>query len=135
MENEEILIKIKTMNSTTFPINIIKSSKISELKSKIFQKVRIQSTNQRLIYQGKVLENTKKISDYKIGEGDVIHLVETNNQNYQQPPNNNINTINNNNNNNNNNISSRIMESFFPNLSDLIRRNSNNRSKENGPTS
>ena len=133
MENEEILIKIKTMNSTTFPINIIKSSKISELKSKIFQKVRIQSTNQRLIYQGKVLENTKKISDYKIGEGDVIHLVETNNQNYQQPPNNNINTINNNNNNNNNNISSRIMESFFPNLSDLIRRNSNNRSNSTNP--
>ena len=131
MENEEILIKIKTMNSTTFPINIIKSSKISELKSKIFQKVRIQSTNQRLIYQGKVLENTKKIEDYKINEGDVIHLVETNNQNYQQPPNNNINTINNNN--NNNNISSRIMESFFPNLSDLIRRNSNNRSNSTNP--
>ena len=130
MENEEILIKIKTMNSTTFPINITKSSKISELKSKIFQKVRIQSTNQRLIYQGKVLENTKKIEDYKINEGDVIHLVETNNQNYQQPPNNNINTISNN---NNNNTSSRIMDSFFPIFSDLIRRNSNNRSNSTNP--
>ena len=118
MESEEILIKIKTMNSTTFPINITKSSKISELKSKIFQKVRIQSTNQRLIYQGKVLDNSRKLEDYKIGDGDVIHLVETNNQNYQQPPNNNISTIN-----NNNNISSRIMESFFPNFSNLLRRN------------
>ena len=120
MESEEILIKIKTMNSTTFPINITKSSKISELKSKIFQKVRIQSTNQRLIYQGKVLDNSRKLEDYKIGDGDVIHLVETNNQNYQQPPNNNISTIN-----NNNNISSRIMESFFPNFTNLLRRNSN----------
>jgi len=124
MESEEILIKIKTMNSTTFPINIIKSSKISELKSKIFHKVRIHTTNQRLIYQGKVLDNSKKLEDYKIGDGDVIHLIETNNQNYQQPPNNNnnnINTINN----NNNNISSRIMESFFPNFTNLLRRSNN----------
>ena len=34
----EITIKVKTLNTTTFPININKRSKISDLKTEIFKK-------------------------------------------------------------------------------------------------
>ena len=84
--SNEILIKIKTLNSTTIPLKIYTNETIGSLKNKIFQKIRVSVINQRLIFQGKVLQNDKQISDYKIEESDVIHLVETDNRNYQPPP-------------------------------------------------
>ena len=84
--SNEILIKIKTLNSTTIPLKIYTNETIGGLKNKIFQKIRVSVINQRLIFQGKVLQNDKQISDYKIEESAVIHLVETDNRNYQPPP-------------------------------------------------
>ena len=84
--SNEILIKIKTLNSTTIPLKIYTNETIGGLKNKIFQKIRVSVINQRLIFQGKMLQNDKQISDYKIEESDVIHLVETDNRNYQPPP-------------------------------------------------
>ena len=126
MDSNEITIKIKTLNTTTFPINIYKKAKISELKSEIFKKVRIHSNNQKLIFQGKVLDNNKYISDYKIEPYDVIHLVETDSRNYQEPP---SNTNNNENSNNALNDYERMINSIFPPLDTLFsnyRANHNN---------
>ena len=134
--DKEIVVKIKTLNSTTFPINIHKKSLISELKRVIFQKVRIHSNNQKLIYQGKVLENDKTISDYKIEEYDVIHLVETDSRNYRSPPSSNINT----NSNNNNDTTGlgeyeRLINSIFPSFDDILNSlrspNTNNNNNNN----
>ena len=127
MNSNEITIKIKTLNTTTFPINIYKKAKISELKSEIFKKVRIHSNNQKLIFQGKVLDNNKYISDYKIENYDVIHLVETDSRNYQEPP------SNNNNNENPLNEYERMINSIFPPLDTLFRnyRNNNNNNNQN----
>ena len=127
MNSNEITIKIKTLNTTTFPINIYKKAKISELKSEIFKKVRIHSNNQKLIFQGKVLDNNKYISDYKIENYDVIHLVETDSRNYQEPP------SNNNNNENPLNEYERMINSIFPPLDTLFRnyRNNNNNNQNN----
>ena len=134
MNENEITIKIKTMNTTTFPINIYKKAKISELKSEIFKKVRIHSNNQKLIFQGKVLDNNKFISDYKIEQYDVIHLVETDSRGYQDPPSNN-------NNNTNSNIDTtlneyeRMINSIFPPLNSIFNNfrtnNSNNNNNNN----
>ena len=117
MNSNEITIKIKTLNTTTFHINIYKKAKISELKSEIFKKVRIHSNNQKLIFQGKVLDNNKFISDYKIEQYDVIHLVETDSRNYQEPPSNS-----NNENNSNNTMSEyeRMINAIFPPLPTLF---------------
>ena len=129
--NNEIVIKVKTLNSTTFPINIKKKAKISELKSTIFQKVRIHSNNQKLIFQGKVLENEKSLTDYKIEEYDVIHLIETDSQQYQAPPSSNSNT----NGNTNSNLGEyeRLINSIFPSFDDILGslRSSNNNSNNN----
>ena len=84
--SKEIQIKVKTLNSTTLPFKIYTHETVGGLKNKIFQKIRISTLNQRLIYQGKVLKNEKTISDYKLDDNDVIHLVETDNRNYQAPP-------------------------------------------------
>ena len=126
----EITIKVKTLNTTTFPINIDKRAKISELKSAIFQKVRIHSNNQKLIFQGKVLENTKSLTDYKIEQYDVIHLVETDGREYQEPPSNS-----NQNSNSNSNLGEyeRLINSIFPSFDDILGnlRNNNNNNNNN----
>ena len=130
MTSNEITIKIKTLNTTTFPITIYKKAKISELKSEIFKKVRIHKNNQKLIFQGRVLDNDKYITDYKIDQYDVIHLVETDSREYQAPPSNN--------NNSNRNTTfdeyERMINSIFPPLDSILNlnfRSNNNQNNQN----
>ena len=130
MRNDDsITVKIKTLNSTTYPIEVFKDNTIQEFKVAIFHKIRIHSMNQRLIYQGKVLKDITTLRENKIEDGDVIHLVETDNRNYQNPPNQNEN---NRNNNNNNNEYNRLMSSLFPNFGEFLEnRNNNNNNNSN----
>ena len=128
MNSENITVKIKTLNSTTFPVQVFKDNTIQEFKVAIFHKVRIHSMNQRLIYQGKVLKDTTTLRENKIEDGDVIHLVETDNRNYQNPPNENENSRNNNNNNNEYN---RLMSSLFPNFNEFLENRNNNNNNNN----
>jgi len=130
----EITIKVKTLNTTTFPININKRSKISDLKTEIFKKVRIHQNNQKLIFQGKVLENDKSLTDYKIEEYDVIHLVETDSRQYQQPTSSNQNSNQNSNSNSNLGEYERLINSIFPSFDDILsslRTNNNNTNNNN----
>ena len=93
------MIKIKTLDNQ-ISINIRKNSTLLELKEKINQILNAPINNQRLIYQGKILQNNaEKIKHYKIGNESVIHLVmrkitlsDDGNQNINT--NNNINNIN-----------------------------------------
>ena len=74
-KEEEILIKIKTLDNLIC-INIRKNSTLIELKEKINQLLNAPLANQRLIYQGKILQNNaEKLKHYKIGNESVIHLV------------------------------------------------------------
>ena len=127
MNSENITVKIKTLNSTTFPVQVFKDNTIQEFKVAIFHKVRIHSMNQRLIYQGKVLKDNSTIRENKIEDGDVVHLVETDNRNYQNPPN-----PNERNRNNNENEYNRLMSSLFPNFTEFLgERNNNNNNNNN----
>ena len=74
-KEEEILVKVKTLDNQ-ININIRKNATLSELKEKISRILNIPQTDQRLIYQGKILQNnTEKIKHYKIANESVIHLV------------------------------------------------------------
>ena len=74
-KEEEILVKIKTLDNQV-NINIRKNATLSELKEKINRILNIPLADQRLIYQGKILQNnTEKIKHYKIANESVIHLV------------------------------------------------------------
>ena len=99
-KEEEILIKIKTLDNQ---INIIirKNATLTELKEKINQLLNVPLANQRLLYQGKILQNnSEKIKHYKIANESVVHLVVrkvtlSDDTNQNNNINNNINNINN----------------------------------------
>jgi len=94
--NNYIRIKVKTIDSNIHDILFDDNNPtIQELKIKIEFKLRIPPKKQRLIYQGRVLQDHLSISDYKIENDYVIHLVEQ--QEFSQ---NNANEVSNNNNQN-----------------------------------
>ena len=98
-KEEEIIVKINTLDNQ-INVNIRKNATLSELKEKISRILNIPQTNQRLIYQGKILQNnTEKIKHYKISNESVIHLVTrkltSSDDTNQNNNNNNINLIHN----------------------------------------
>ena len=48
---------------------------VSDLKSAIFTRTEVPCSRQRLIYQGKLLNNQEPLSTYGVGEGHVLQLV------------------------------------------------------------
>ncbi len=70
-------IKIKTIDSNIHDIVFdVNNPSVKELKKKIEFKLKIPISKQRLIYQGRVLQENLNILDYKIENDYVIHLVE-----------------------------------------------------------
>ena len=125
MENENegekgnLLIKIQTIDNS-FPVSIPSESTVGELKIKISMLYKIPIQSQRLIYQGKLIEDAQKLVDLKIGNGCVVHLVAR----VLEESNTNENTQNNNSGNNNNNTVQNIQtifdEQFEEELSPVI---------------
>ena len=118
-EKKEMTIKIQTMDSS-FPITLPKTSTVQQLKDIISSKYTIPQINQRLIFQGKLMQNEKALSFYKITDECVIHLVaksleEVNSNNTNDANNqNNLNNQQVNNLNLNNNNNSLQYEEMFP---------------------
>ena len=118
-EKKEMTIKIQTMDSS-FPITLPKTSTVQQLKDIISSKYTIPQINQRLIFQGKLMQNEKALSFYKITDECVIHLVaksleEVNSNNSNDANNqNNLNNQQVNNLNLNNNNNSLQYEEMFP---------------------
>ncbi|XP_054425068.1 large proline-rich protein BAG6 isoform X14 [Pteronotus mesoamericanus] len=72
-ENLEVLVK--TLDSQTRTFIVGAQMNVKEFKEHIAASVSIPSEKQRLIYQGRVLQDDKKLQEYNVG-GKVIHLVE-----------------------------------------------------------
>jgi hypothetical protein len=81
---EDITLKIRMMTNEVFIIKINKLKTILEIKQEIRRIKNIPITNQKLIFQGKVLKDSDKITIYKLEDNDVINLIVS-------QPNNNIN--------------------------------------------
>ena len=117
-KDEEITIKIQTLDNQII-INIKKNSTLLELKEKINDIINEPPNNQRLIYQGKILQNNSdKLKHYKIQNDSVLHLV-VRKGTISEDNNNNVNNTNNNQNEENN--------SDFSGGLGFIRLNRNNR--------
>jgi hypothetical protein len=56
-------------------LDVTDNDKISDLKKKIESKQNIPWDQQRLIFSGKELEDTRSVGDYNISKENTLHLV------------------------------------------------------------
>lgn len=68
-------ICVKSINGKTRTIEVTAGETVAQVKQKIAEKEGINVEEQRLIYAGKNLEDTKTIGDYNIQADSTLHLV------------------------------------------------------------
>ncbi len=68
-------IFIKTLQGKTLTLDVSDADTIQSVKNKIFEKEGIPQDQQRLVFNGKQLEDDKTIADYNIQADSNIHLV------------------------------------------------------------
>ncbi|XP_056366318.1 large proline-rich protein BAG6 [Oenanthe melanoleuca] len=72
---ELLQVLVKTLDSQTRSFEVEPEISVREFKARIAGSVSIAAEKQRLIYQGRVLQDERRLRDYNVG-GKVIHLVE-----------------------------------------------------------
>ncbi|CAG8695659.1 3809_t:CDS:1 [Acaulospora morrowiae] len=70
-----ILLRVKTLTGKCIIIEVGTHATINEVKQKIQDKDATSPDQQRLIWNGRQLEDGRTVSDYKIDHGSTLHLV------------------------------------------------------------
>lgn len=68
-------IFIKTLQGKSIPMEVLSSDTIQSVKSRILDKEGIPVDQQRLVFNGKQLEDTNTIGDYGVTSDSSVHLV------------------------------------------------------------
>lgn len=68
-------IRVKTLTGQEHTLcDVNPDDTVLSVKGKIYDKEKIPTDQQKLIFSGKQLEDNKTIKDYTIGPGDLLHL-------------------------------------------------------------
>ncbi|CAF4071457.1 unnamed protein product, partial [Adineta steineri] len=74
-DDDRCLLFIKTLNNRTFPCDVTANAKTEEIKERIQELLGVSRNEQRLIHNGKQLEDGKIMSEYGISDESTLHLV------------------------------------------------------------
>lgn len=70
-----MLLKVLTLSGEEHEIEVQPSETVVQIKEKLEERDGIPVVQQRLIFQGKQLNDEKTIKSYKMQAGTVLHLV------------------------------------------------------------
>ena len=73
MQNSQVLVR--TFIGEIIPIDIEASTTIFDLKQKIYRKTNIQVEVQRIIYQGRHLDDSKVVVDFNLPSNSILHVM------------------------------------------------------------
>lgn len=68
-------VKIRLISDYEEFVEVMDTATVLELKALVLEQFSIRVENQRLIYQGRILEDTKTLQFYNITENSVIYLI------------------------------------------------------------
>lgn len=76
MNASAMQIFVRTLNGSSVTLEVDSTTTISEVKTKVQEKAGILPALQRLIFEGKQLEDDKTLDDYSIQKDSTLHLVQ-----------------------------------------------------------
>lgn len=75
-----INVNVKSSSDKKFVIAIETTKTVLDLKNAIAEQTEVPAENQRLIYSGRVLKDPETLADYKIADGNTVHMVKSSGQ-------------------------------------------------------
>ena len=72
-----INVNVKSSSDKKFVIAIETTKTVLDLKNAIAEQTEVPADRQRLIYSGRVLKDHDTLADYKIADGNTVHMVKS----------------------------------------------------------